>query len=238
MPKEAKMTINELNTSYLNNSANKINNDIQKLADPSKVDNVVNAFIQDVYENDINTSLQEINNFNDAIGFMQVADGALNSISDNLNQIKTLQVAANNATLNSDNLSAINSQINALSQNINNTLTQTTYNDKSVFGEFNFNGINVNTSMPEFSIDNIDDFEKALNSARSSVGAFNNEATSMVNNLSQFVVNTSAAKAQNEPDIAQTLTDMKNEELKLNAALLAQAHNINISQQSLMNLLS
>jgi flagellin len=60
----------------------------------------------------------------------------------------------------------------------------------------------------------------------------------MVNNLSQFVVNTSAAKAQNEPDIAQTLTDMKNEELKLNAALLAQAHNINISQQSLMNLLS
>ena len=232
------MKINQFNTSNLNNSTDKINNDIQNLANPSKTEKKVNKFIQDVYENDINTSLQEINNFNDAIGFMQIADGALNSISDNLNQIKTLQVAANNATLNSDNLSAINSQINALSQNINDTLSQTKYNDKSVFGEFNFNGISVNTSMPEFNIDNMDDFEKALNSARSSIGAFNNEATSIVNNLSKFVVNTSAAKAQNEPDVAQTVTDMKNEELKLNAALLAQAHNINISQQSLMNLLS
>jgi flagellin len=145
------MTINELNTSYLNNSMNKINNDIEKLALP-QTNNIVNAFIQDVYESDINTSLQQINNMNDAIGFMQIADGALNSISDNLNQIKTLQVAANNATLNHDNLAAINSQINALSQNINDTLSQTTYNDKSVFGEFNFNGINVNTTMPSFSI--------------------------------------------------------------------------------------
>jgi len=232
------MTINELNTSYLNNSMNKINNDIQKLADPAKTNNIVNAFIQDVYESDINTSLQQINNMNDAIGFMQIADGALNSISDNLNQIKTLQVAANNATLNHDNLAAINSQINALSQNINDTLSQTTYNDKSVFGEFNFNGINVNTTMPSFSIDNIDDFEKSLNNARSSVGAFTNETTATVNNLSQFVVNTSNAKAQNEPDIAKTVMDMKNEEIKLNVVLLTQAHNININQQSLMNLLS
>ncbi|ACM93585.1 putative flagellin [Nautilia profundicola AmH] len=231
------MKINDFNTLNLNQSMNKINNDIHKLADPSKTDNVVNAFIQDVYENDINTSLQEINNFNEAVGFMQIADGALRSISDNVSEIKTLQVAANNATLNNDNLAAINSQINKLSQNINDTLSQTQYNGKSVFGEFNFNGINVNTSMPEFSTENIDDFEKSLNSALSSVGAFNNEAVSKVNNLAQFVINTSNAKSQNETDIAKTVTDMKNEELKLNASILAQAHKMNISEQNLMNLL-
>jgi len=231
------MKINQFNTANLNNSMDKINTDIQKLADPSKTDKIVNAFIQDVYENDINTSLQEINNFNEAVGFMQIADGALQSISENVSQIKTLQVAANNATLNSDNLSAINSQINALSQNINDTLSQTKYNGKSVFGEFDFNGVNVNTSMPEFSTENMDDFEKSLNSALSSVGAFNNEAVSKVNNLAQFVINTSNAKSQNETDIAKTVTDMKNEELKLNASILAQAHKMNISQQNLMNLL-
>ncbi len=232
------MTINEFNTGYLDHSTNKVNKDINKLSNPAKADNIVNAFIQDVYESDIDSSLQQINNFNEAIGFMQIADGALTSISDNLNQIKTLQTAANNATLNSDNLSAINTQINALSQNINDTLSQTTYNNKSVFGEFDFNGINVNTSMSSFSIDNIDDFETSLNNARSSIGAFTNEASAMVNNLSQFVVSTSSAKAQNEPDITVTVTDMKNEELKLNATLLANAHKMNLSQQNLMNLLS
>jgi flagellin len=231
------MKINEFNNTHLNNTQNKINKDIEKLANPAAVEKNVNAFIQDVYENDINTSLQEINNFNDAIGFMQIADGAIKGISDNLNQIKTLQVAANNATLNSDNLAAINSQIDKFAQNINDTINQTTYNGKSVFGEFNFNGINVNTSIDKFSIDNINTFEDNLKNAQNSIGAFNNEATSKINNLSTYVVNTSAAKSQNETDIAKTITDMKNNELQLNAAILAQVHNINISQQNLMNLL-
>jgi flagellin len=231
------MKINEFNNTHLNNTQNKINKDIEKLANPAAVEKNVNAFIQDVYENDINTSLQEINNFNDAIGFMQIADGAIKGISDNLNQIKTLQVAANNATLNSDNLAAINSQIDKFAQNINDTINQTTYNGKSVFGEFNFNGINVNTSIDKFSIDNINTFEDNLKNAQNSIGAFNNEATSKINNLSTYVVNTSAAKSQNETDIAKTVTDMKNNELQLNAAILAQVHNINLSQQNLMNLL-
>lgn len=232
------MKINEFNTAYLNNNTSKIDSDIQKIADPSKVMKNVNAFIQDVYENDINTSLQEINNFNNAIGFVQTADGALNSISDDLNQIKTLQVQANNATLNSDNLSAVNSQINKLSENINNTLTQTVYNDKNVFGKFDFNGTIIDTSMPEFDINNINDFEDSLNNARNSIGAFTNEAQSKINNLSEYVLNTSKAKSQNETDLSKTVTDLKNNELKLNAQLLAQAHSINANTQSLMNLLN
>jgi len=232
------MKINEFNTAYLNNNTSKIDSDIQKIADPSKVMKNVNAFIQDVYENDINTSLQEINNFNNAIGFVQTADGALNSISDDLNQIKTLQVQANNATLNSDNLSAVNSQINKLSENINNTLTQTVYNDKNVFGKFDFNGTIIDTSMPEFDINNINDFEDSLNNARNFIGAFTNEAQSKINNLSEYVLNTSKAKSQNETDLSKTVTDLKNNELKLNAQLLAQAHSINANTQSLMNLLN
>ena len=231
------MKINEFNNTHLNNTQNKINKDIGKLENPATVEKNVNKFIQDVYENDINTSLQEINNFNDAIGFMQIADGALKGISENLNQIKTLQVAANNATLNSDNLAAINSQIDKLAQSINDIINKTTYNGKSVFGEFNFNGIKISTSIDEFSVDNFDTFEKNLKNAQSSLGAFNNEATSKINNLSEFVINTSAAKSQNETDIAKTLSDMKSNESQLNAAILAQVHNINLSQQNLMNLL-
>ena len=222
----------------INNNLNQVNNNLSKLADPSSVEKNVNKFIKDVYENSINTSLQEINNFNEAIGFMQIADSALSSMKNDINEIKSLNVRANNATLNNDNLSAINSQIEKLSQNINNTLSQTTYNEQSVFGNFNFNGVEVNTSMPRFSLDNIEDFEKSLNSAMSAIGAFNNMAVSKIDNLNEFAVNTSNSKSQNEVDIAKSVTNLKNENIKLNASLLAQAHNINISQQSLMNLLN
>jgi len=232
------MKINNLNSANLSTVTDKINSNIQKLADPSKTEKAVNEFIQDVYENDINTSLQEINNFNEAIGFMQIAEGALQSVGKNLNQIKTLQTAANNAALNSDNKAAINSQINALSQNINDILSQTTYNSKNVFGEFNFNGIKIDTSMPEFSAESIDEFEKSLHSAFSSLGAFNSEATSKIDSLTQFVINTSAAKSKNEADIAKNVTELKNSEVVLNAAIFAQVHNMNISEQNLMNLLN
>ena len=222
----------------VNSNLNQVNNNLSKLADPSSVEENVNRFIQDVYENNINTSLQEINNFNEAIGFMQIADSALSSMKNDINEIKSLNVRANNATLNNDNLSAINSQIEKLSQNINNTLSQTTYNEKSVFGSFNFNGVEVNTSMPRFSLDNIEDFEKSLNSAMSAIGAFNNMAVSKIDNLNEFAVNTSNSKSQNEVDIAKSVTNLQNENIKLNASLLAQAHNININQQMLMNLLN
>ncbi|MEO1923764.1 MAG: flagellin [Nautiliaceae bacterium] len=231
------MKINNNMANYINNNLNKVNENIEKIANPAKTENIVNAFVEDVFNSEIDTSMQEINNFNEAIGFMQIADGALNNISDNLNNIKTLQTAANNAALNSDNLSAINEQIQKYAQNINDTLNQTTYNDKSVFGQFNFNGTEVNTSMPSFSIENMEDFEKALNSARSSIGAFQNEAVSKVDNLSTYVINLSKVKSQNEVDVAKAVTDMKNSEIMLNAAVLAQVHKMNLSQESLMNLL-
>jgi len=223
-----------INTATINTSTNHIQNDITKFANSKETEKTVNKFIQDVYENDINTNMQEIANFHHAIGFIQIADSALQNISDNINQIKTLQIAKNNATLNSDNISAINSQINALSQSINNTLNNTTYNNKNVFGEFNFNGTNVNTTMPnKFSVENIDDFEKSLHSALSSIGSFTNGANSKINNLSEFVTNTSKAKSLNE-----TVTNIKNEQIKLNAALLTQAHTNQLNMQNIMNLLN
>ena len=231
------MKINNLNN-YISSNLNKVNENIDSIANPSKVKKSVSKILDDILAIEKDTSLEEIKNFNEAIGFMQIADGALSSISDNLNKIKTLKVASNNAALNSDNISAINNEIQKYSENINNILNNTTYNKKSVFGEFNFNGINVNTSMPSFSLDNIDDFEKALNNARSSVGSFNKEAVSKINNLSSYVTSISKTKSQNEVNIAKAVTNLNNNKVKLNASLIAQAHNIQLSSKSLLNLLT
>jgi flagellin len=212
------MKIQHFEQHHIKNNLQKIQKDLDKITNPNTQE-IVNQFVNDVLQNDINTSLQEINNYNDAIGFIQVAASASNSIKDNLHNIKTLQVASNN-----DNLNTINSQIQKYSKNINKTLENTIYNNKNVFGNFQFNDININTSLPDFEIDNINNFEKSLNEAFSNIGAAQNALTNKVDMLSENVVAKSAAKAQNEPNIAKKIIDMQNEKIKLNATLITQAH--------------
>jgi flagellin len=212
------MKIQHFEQHHIKNNLQKIQKDLDKITNPNTQE-IVNQFVNDVLQNDINTSLQEINNYNDAIGFIQVAASASNSIKDNLHNIKTLQVASNN-----DNLNTINSQIQKYSKNINKTLENTIYNNKNVFGNFQFNDININTSLPDFEIDNINNFEKSLNEAFSNIGAAQNALTNKVDMLSENVVAKSAAKAQNEPNIAKKIIDIQNEKIKLNATLITQAH--------------
>jgi flagellin len=230
------MKIQNLAQHHINNHLQKIQKDLDKIANP-KTEELVNQFVNDVLQSNIDTNLQEINNYNDAIGFTQIANGALNSIKDNLHNIKTLQVASNNAVLSSDNLNAINSQIQKYAKNINDTIENTTYNNKNVFGNFQFNDININTSMPNFDVENIDDFEKSLNEAFSSIGAAQNSLSDKVDTLSQNVVAKSAAKAQNEPDIAKKAMDLQNEKIKLNAAILAQVHQNSMNVENIRTLL-
>ncbi|GAX87941.1 flagellin [Lebetimonas natsushimae] len=230
------MKVQNLTQNHINNHLQKIQKDIDKIANP-KTEELVNQFVNDVLQNDIDTNLQEINNYNDAIGFTQIANSALNSIRDNLHNIKTLQVASNNAALSNDNLNAINSQIQKYAENINKTLENTTYNNKNVFGNFQFNDININTSMPDFNIDNMDNFEKSLNEAFSNIGAAQNTLTNKVDTLSQNIVAKSAAKSQNEPDMAKKIIDMQNEKIKLNSSLLAHAHQTSLNIEYITSLL-
>ncbi|WP_024790588.1 MULTISPECIES: flagellin [unclassified Lebetimonas] len=230
------MKVQNLTQNHINNHLQKIQKDLDKISNPN-VEETVNKFVNDVFQNDIDSNLQEINNYNEAIGFTQIANGALNSIRDNLHDIKTLQAALNNAALSNDNLNIIDSQIQKYTKNINNTLENTTYNNKNVFGSFQFNEININTSMPNFDVDNLDEFEKSLNSAFSSIGAAQNALRDKVNNLSQNIVSESAAKAQNEPDMAKKVMDMQNEKIKLNASVLAQVHQNSLNIEYITSLL-
>jgi flagellin len=230
------MQIQNLTQHHINNHLQQIQKDIDKISNPN-AEEIVNQFVNDVLQSNIKTNLQEINNYNDAIGFTQIANKALNSIKDNLHNIKTLQVAANNTTLNNDNLNAINSQIQKYTKNINETIENTTYNNKNVFGNFQFNDININTEMPKLDINNIDDFEKVLNNAISSIGAAQNTLTAKVDTLSQNVVSKSTAAYQNEPDIAKKAMDLQNEKIKLNASILAEAHQNSLNIEYITSLL-
>jgi flagellin len=71
---------------------------------------------------------QAIMNSNDTIGLIQVADGALQGINDNMQRIKTLTIQAANGTMSSNDRGIIQKEIDALLESSNGIAESTSYN--------------------------------------------------------------------------------------------------------------
>lgn len=230
-----------------NNILNNLQTNLIKLSAQDKIDNANNSADKMLYD-DINSDMlksqQEILNFNDAIGYMQVADGVLSNISDQTDELNTLSVASNNAALNNDQKAMINSQMQDIANNINKTISQTTYNGRNVFNsDFQIDNQSVNLNINTDNLDttnqkSILDFQKHIDSLRSDIGSFMNGANANVDNLTTKVVNEANSKSNYEVDIAKTINEINKDNLNLNANLLAQAHNTDILANSIKQLLT
>ena len=232
------MTINT--NSILNN----LQMNLIKISAQEKVDgNTADKMIHDSLESDIHSSNAEIMNFNEAVGYMQVADGVLNGISKQTDELNRLSVSSRNGILNSDQESMITSQMDAISHNISKTISETTFNGKNVFGgDFNVGDMSINLGLNTDSLDvksqdSIQDFTKQINSIRGDIGAFMNSANSNIDNLTEKVVNEARSKANFEPDIAKTTNNIKKDELNLTASTIAMAHNGDLLAQQIKTLL-
>jgi len=234
------MTIN------INNVLNNMQTNLIKASAPEKMDKQNSAADKMLYDNinsDMLQSQQEILNFNDAVGYMQIADGALANVSDQVDKLNTLSVASNNAALNPDQQSMINTQMQDIQQTINKTLSETTYNGINVFNsDFEVGGSGVNLQLNANSLDisnqdSILDFQKQVNQVRSDIGSFMNSANSNIDSLSTKVVNEANSKSNYEVDIAKTASEIQKDKLQLNAATIAQAHNTDILANQVKQLL-
>jgi len=230
-----------------NNILNNLQTNLIKLSAQDKIDssnNMADKMLYDNLNSDMLESEQEILNFNDAIGYMQIADGVLSNISEQTDQLNTLSVASNNAALNSDQKAMISSQMQDIQNNITKTISETTYNGKNVFNSnFQINEQSINLSLNTDSLDytnqkSIEDFQKTIHSLRSDIGAFMNSATSNIDNLTTKVVNEANSKSNYEVDLAKTINEINRDNLNLDASIIAQAHNTDILANSIKSLLS
>ena len=73
--------------------------------------NPANAAISEALLAQINGSNQAINNANDGVSLAQTADGALNQIQDNTQQIQELAIQAGNGALSASNRQALQQQV-------------------------------------------------------------------------------------------------------------------------------
>jgi flagellin len=71
---------------------------------------------------------QGIMNSNDSIGMIQIADGAMQGINDNLERIRTLTLQASNGTLTSSDRAIIQKEIDSLLESNNDIAKTTSYN--------------------------------------------------------------------------------------------------------------
>jgi flagellin len=106
----------------------------------------------------INGFNQAVRNANDGISFAQVANGALNTVTDSLQRIRTLAVQAANATNSAQDRQALNSEVQQAIQQVNTTAQNTQFNGQSILngslGSLTFQvGANANQTITANSID-------------------------------------------------------------------------------------
>ena len=207
------------------------------------------AMIASAMMSDILTDTQGVKNANSASAMMQIADGALSQVSEMGSKLQELSVASNNAGLSSSDRSALTAEFNATVKSINSSISSASFNGQELFGkdmtfslgssEISINLESINSSSLDItSQDSIKDFMKQVNSAMSNVGSTQNAIQSSADNLTNQMVQKSAAKSQmSDADIGEVMMKFQQNNIKLEASMLAQAHQNDISAQRVAELL-
>ena len=78
---------------------------------------------------------QAVRNVNDGISMVQVADGAMGSLTGMIQRMRELAVQANNSTLSLSDKQALQGEVNQLLQGIDDISSQTQFNGEKVFSQ-------------------------------------------------------------------------------------------------------
>lgn len=78
---------------------------------------------------------QAMRNLNDATSLLQVADGAMSSISDSLQRLRELAVASGNGAYTDDDRATLQTEANQILQQISQVGNQTAFNGQAVFAQ-------------------------------------------------------------------------------------------------------
>ncbi|MBL1243352.1 MAG: flagellin [Sulfurimonas sp.] len=117
---------------YANQNQNNLNKTLSALSSADKLSSAAtdaaSLAISEKLLALISGSGQAIQNANESIGLIQVADGALLGIEDNTQRIRTLTLQASNDTLNDGDRAIIQQEIDSLSESSEDIATSTSYN--------------------------------------------------------------------------------------------------------------
>ena len=212
----------------------------------------------------INGMTQAVSNAQDGINVAQIADGALGTVQNVLQRMRTLAVqASNTGSQSAASTAAAQSEITTLNTQLDNISGQTAFGGtKLLDGTYNgtfqvganagetigmsltasdsttlgVNGVNVTTGASA-AITSIDAAIATVSASRSAIGATQNQLNYTVSNLQTSITNITASRSNlTDADLAQQVTSMTQNQVLSQAAtsVLAQA---NSAPQAVLKLL-
>ncbi|WP_339278966.1 flagellin [Paenibacillus sp. FSL W8-1187] len=190
-------------------------------------------------------------NTQDGISFVQTAEGALNEVSAMLTRMKELKIQKDNGTYQTSDTNNIGEEMTALSSQISNILTKTTFNGKSItdgagivtddkgtlitIASIDTGSFNALTAAS--TLDNINDAISAVATQRGKLGAVQNRLEYTSNNLGTTTENLTASESRiRDTDMAKEMVQLTKNNILLQASqsMLAQA---NSAPQGVLSLL-
>jgi flagellin len=224
---------------------------INELASGKKdlsLDPAVQAIAQAMMS-DASVDLQGLQNANDAVAMLQIADGTLQNLSNGADRLQELSVRAGSASLNADQQAMLANEYNAQVAAMRQMVDTASYNGKPLFGqsmEISLGNGSIGVTIPEMNLNDLslgdtealDAFRKSLEQAFSEIGSGSNALGSSIASLGQSAVTKEAAASQMaDTDIAQSYQTLQTERLKTDAALFAQSHRQDLDASRIASLL-
>lgn len=214
-------------------------------------EDTANLLIADDLRNSISSYSQGVKNANEAVAMLQIADGALQSLSDSGVRLTELAVAMNNGALNSDQKAMLESEAAALQSSMSDALNNATYNGRNVFaGDLQFatssdGVVQASLTAPEVSAVDISDqssiasLMESVSRSRSNIGSTINELESLTTSHLQAITNLTEgeSKLQNS-DVAENYNVLNAALLRENASLYANSFNADYLRQNVAELLA
>lgn len=138
----------------LSKSGSDLSNSLQRLSSGLRInsakDDAAGLAISNRMSSQINGLNQASRNANDGISLAQTAEGALSSIGDALQRMRTLSVQAANATNTGTDRAALQKEVDQLVQQINTVSSQTSFNGvKLLDGTFNSQTFQIGSNKGE-----------------------------------------------------------------------------------------
>ncbi|WP_100642130.1 flagellin [Alteromonas facilis] len=204
---------------------------VNSAADDSAAQQIIDRLTSQVEGN-----RQSIRNAYDGVSLAQVAESGLEGINNDAQRIRELTLQAGNGALNDADRRAIQSEITQLQENITQTVEQTTFGGRPLLSESGsvdfqvganagqqisletrniqeelqglLNADVTTSSGLQEALATVDESLSIIGSARSDLGATQNQFESAARNLSQADVNTAAARSRiQDTDYAQTASE-------------------------------
>ena len=242
---------NSMQNYYLDNAKNSANKALDNISANRAISgsDSANMVIANVLLSDANAISQGVSNANDAIGVLQIADGALQNLTNSADRLNELSIRSTSLAMDDNSRAAIKSEAQALKTSMQDTLNSTSFNGNNIFGStLNFqtgsSETTISLNTPNISSIDIDSqesiaaFRDGINAMRGDIGSTQQGLLSDIN-ASITAANSarsSESQLQNN-DVVKNLSDLNRSNLQINSTTLATAHNMTLLAQQVSTLL-